>query len=180
MTTFHAAVLPRVSGCGWLAARKGGERKSENARGRRKALLALLDRPRPPLAFFPLFFPLSFALSFFSPFLLTRPPQTLSFSLFFPSFLQLPTPSALPRNSKGGCGSCCGSGGSSGGSSGLFVARRSIAAPASSSSSSVSGPGADPSRRVVVTGMGVVSCLGNEVDEFYGNLLAVSVFIRVD
>ena len=28
-------------------------------------------------------------------------------------------------------------------------------------------------RRVVVTGMGVVSCLGNEVDEFYGNLLAV-------
>lgn len=27
-------------------------------------------------------------------------------------------------------------------------------------------------RRVVVTGMGVVSCLGHELDEFYNNLLA--------
>lgn len=29
-----------------------------------------------------------------------------------------------------------------------------------------------PPRRVVVTGMGVVSCLGHEHDEFYNNLLA--------
>ena len=30
-------------------------------------------------------------------------------------------------------------------------------------------------RRVVVTGMGVVSCLGHEVDEFYNNLLEVGI-----
>ena len=30
-----------------------------------------------------------------------------------------------------------------------------------------------PERRVVVTGMGVVSCLGHDPDEFYGNLLEV-------
>ena len=48
--------------------------------------------------------------------------------------------------------------------------RNSVAA---SAAAPASGPGADPSRRVVVTGMGVVSCLGNEIDEFYGNLLAV-------
>ncbi len=32
-------------------------------------------------------------------------------------------------------------------------------------------PHAQRQRRVVVTGMGVVSCLGHEVDEFYNNLL---------
>ncbi|KAK9830287.1 hypothetical protein WJX72_010820 [[Myrmecia] bisecta] len=32
--------------------------------------------------------------------------------------------------------------------------------------------GPDGKRRVVVTGMGVVSCLGHDVDEFYNNLLA--------
>ncbi len=31
----------------------------------------------------------------------------------------------------------------------------------------------DPSRRVVVTGMGLTTCLGHEVDTFYNNLLEV-------
>ena len=33
---------------------------------------------------------------------------------------------------------------------------------------------AEPERRVVVTGMGVVSCLGHDPDEFYNNLLEAS------
>ena len=32
-------------------------------------------------------------------------------------------------------------------------------------------------RRVVVTGMGVVSCLGHDIDTFYDNLLQVCFFI---
>ena len=32
----------------------------------------------------------------------------------------------------------------------------------------------DLERRVVVTGMGVVSCLGHDPDEFYNNLLEAS------
>lgn len=46
--------------------------------------------------------------------------------------------------------------------------RRSVVPAATPSS----GPGADPSRRVVVTGMGVVSCLGHDPDTFYDALLA--------
>lgn len=34
------------------------------------------------------------------------------------------------------------------------------------------GPETDPKKRVVVTGMGVVSCFGNDVDTFYDSLLA--------
>ena len=34
------------------------------------------------------------------------------------------------------------------------------------------GPAADPARRVVITGMGVVSCLGHDPDTFYNALLA--------
>ncbi len=29
----------------------------------------------------------------------------------------------------------------------------------------------DPKKRVVITGMGVASCFGNDVDEFYSKLL---------
>ena len=31
---------------------------------------------------------------------------------------------------------------------------------------------ADPKKRVVITGMGVASCFGNDVDQFYDQLLA--------
>lgn len=39
----------------------------------------------------------------------------------------------------------------------------------------VSAVAAKPERRVVITGMGVVSPLGNDVDEFYNNLLEVDM-----
>ena len=35
-------------------------------------------------------------------------------------------------------------------------------------------------RRVVVTGMGVVSCLGHDIDTFYDNLLEVKLDTRHD
>jgi 3-oxoacyl-[acyl-carrier-protein] synthase II len=54
------------------------------------------------------------------------------------------------------------------------AARRSVAAAAAPAC----GPGADPARRVVVTGMGVVSCLGHDPDTFYNALLAGQSGIR--
>ena len=143
-------------------------------RKKRCSLRSSLGPPLPLcfLLFLPFFLArLSFFLFFFFPtplvssftLSLTRPILLLFLSLLP---FQAPIPSALPRNHPNGSSS---GSGSSGSGSGAAARRGSVAAAASP----VSGPGADPSKRVVVTGLGVVSCLGNEVDEFYNNLLAV-------
>lgn len=134
------------------------EEKIEECK-RKKSAARSLDQAffRPPLCFV-----LSFSLLPYSSLFLAHSDQSSSLFLSVLPF-QAPIPSALPRNS--------GTSSSVSSSSGLVASPRrgSVAAAAAP----VSGPGADPSKRVVVTGMGVVSCLGNEVDEFYNNLLAV-------
>jgi 3-oxoacyl-[acyl-carrier-protein] synthase II len=52
------------------------------------------------------------------------------------------------------------------------AAARPPAAAAAPRAAAAAGPRTDPSQRVVITGMGVVSCFGNDVDAFYNELLA--------